>query len=98
MKLDVTHTIKALDGSPIKDDQDRDLTLKAVLVNALLTQGDEKLSGEEKYKRYTLSKKIYECGGEVDLAVEEVAQLKRLVGDLYPPIIVGQVFDILEGR
>lgn len=98
MKLNITQPIKSLDGTPIKDDQNQELTLKVVLVNALLTQNEEKLTGEEKYKRYSLSKKIYESDEEVELSIEEVAQLKRLIGDLYPPLVVGQVFDILEGR
>jgi len=54
-------------------------------------------SGVDKVKKYELAKKVY-IGGEVDLIAEEITLIKERIGDIFAPVIVGQVFDILEGK
>jgi hypothetical protein len=94
MKINFNQIIKTIKGEEIKD-----LTLKSVSVEALLaTFNDEQsLSGEEKAKRYLLATRIY-ANDELDLTVEEVAKIKQLVGKGYGPLIVGQAWEMLEGK
>jgi hypothetical protein len=44
-----------------------------------------------------LAKKIF-SDDEVELTVEEVALIKSRVGETFPPLVVGQVYEILENR
>lgn len=97
MKLDFTQEIKDLDGKPIKDAKDVSLTLKAVAINALLTQLEgENPSGEEKAKSYALALKIND--GVTEVSIDEAARLKAAIGKLYTPLVVGRAFELLEGK
>ena len=95
MKINFNQPIKNIQGEEIKD-----LTLKTVSVEALLaTFSDEQsLSGEEKAKRYVLATRIYTNPEELGLTVEEVAKIKQLIGKGYGPLVVGQVWEMLEGK
>ena len=95
MKINFNQPIKNITGEEIKD-----LTLKSVSVEALLaTFSDEQsLLGEEKAKRYVLATRIYANSEELDLTVEEIAKIKQLIGKGYGPLVVGQAWEILEGR
>ena len=95
MKINFNQPIKNIQGEEIKD-----LTLKTVSVEALLaTFSDEQsLSGEEKAKRYLLATRIYANPEDIDLTVEEISKIKQLIGKGYGPLVVGQAWEILEGR
>ena len=95
MKINFNQPIKNIQGEEIKD-----LTLKTVSVEALLaTFSDEQsLSGEEKAKRYVLATRIYANSEELDLTVEEISKIKQLIGKGYGPLVVGQAWEILEGK
>lgn len=77
-------------------------TLRKACTNVLvMRQADERgrekqLTGKEKVERYELAKKIHNSTGLVDLEAEEIALLKKLIGEIYPPITVGQSFEILD--
>ena len=78
-------------------------TLRTACVNVLVMREMEKrgerakeLTGNEKVKRYELAKKIFKSTGLVDLEAEQVTLLKELIGNIYPPITVGQAFEILD--
>jgi len=77
-------------------------TLKAVATNVLLmTETDgtgrpKELKGEEKVERYVLAMKIYNSDGLVDLKVEEISLLKKLIGRAYGPLTVGQAWEVLD--
>jgi hypothetical protein len=79
------------------EDEGGVITLGRVTSNALLaTFPDEKeVSGEVKAKRFKIALKAQEADG--DVTVEDVAEIKKLVGKAYGPLVVGRVFDILEG-
>jgi len=63
---------------------------------ALLTQGNnEVLDGVEKHKRYALWSKI-KGGSDREITVEEAALIKKVVGQNGTPLVVGQVWDLLE--
>lgn len=98
MKVDFNSVIKDLKGEPVKDG-DRDFTLAAVACNALLMPypDEQSLSGADKFRRYKLADKITSANGQgVDLSVEEIADLKKLIGKGYGPLVVGRAYEILD--
>ena len=53
------------------------------------------MAGEEKLKRYKLAMLIYDNDAP-ELSIEDLAKIKELVGKAYVPLIVGQVWSMLE--
>jgi hypothetical protein len=92
MKINFNQQLKNLRGEDLPN-----LTLKAVAIEALLAMYEDErtLTGEEKAKRYLLATRIY-ANDELDLTVEEIAQVKQIIGRGYGPLIVGQAWDMLE--
>ena len=83
-----------------KPKEKEDLTLKDVVVNALLAEfPDEKdLTGENKLMRYRLAMKIMDAKIEVDLVAEEIVLIKGLVAKAYASIVAGQAWQMLESK
>jgi hypothetical protein len=100
MKITVTQTLKNMDGQVMKDNDGQgnavDATLRMAIVNAVLSPV-QKESGMEKVKKYELAKRIHQSD-EVDLTAEEISLIKERVGEVYPALITGQIWDILEGK
>ncbi len=97
MLVKVNVSLKALDGQDMKDVIDGkavDATLKMAIVNAVLSPV-EKESGVDKVKKYELAKKVY-ASDEVDLDENEIKLIKGRVGEVYQPIVVGQVYELLK--
>jgi len=107
MIIDFTQVLKDLDGKPIRGKKivedgkvvgDEDATLRFICSDVLLAElQDEKSSGEDKIRRYELAKAIYNCD-EMDLKVEDIALIKRRVGKIHFPLIVGITSEMLEGK
>lgn len=101
MKINVNQKLKTVEGQTMKDvgsdGKAVEATLKMAIVNSLLAplQQGQNESGIEKVKKYELAMRVYK-GGEVELTVEDIALIKKQIGDVYPPLIVGQTFDLLE--
>jgi len=74
-------------------------TLCSICVDALMGLGpDEKnLGGEEKARRYALGMKIHKADGPLEIKAEHVVLIKKLIGAAHAPLIVGQVFEMLDG-
>lgn len=87
-------------GKPLTDETSVPVTLKSVLINALLTltEDDRGLSGKEKLARHQLAEKVSRGDGHVELSVSDVAKCLELTGKLYPPSIVGPVFAALDPK
>jgi coproporphyrinogen III oxidase len=99
MKINFAQEFQTFGGEVLKDGEGNIFTLKGVCATVLLGQAqNEKATGEEKMKRYDLAKKIWASEGECDVKAEDVATLKKLVGESYLPLIVGQAFKMLEGE
>ena len=99
MLVKVNVPLKTMDGQVMKDNVDGqavDATVKLVIVNAVLAPV-QKESGIEKVKKYELAKKIY-TSDEVELTAEEISLIKETVGENFAPVIVGQVWNLLEGK
>jgi len=98
MLINVTETLKQFDGTPIKDvvkGEAVDATVRQAIVNALMSPA-EKDTGLEKVKKYDLAMRVYK-EDEVEFSAEEAAMVKEVVGKLFAPIVVGQLFKLLDG-
>lgn len=97
MKINTEHMINGLDGKPISH-KEKSLDLKTVCIEALmcLAASDERASGEEKFHRYQIAQKINK-GGEVELTPEEVVIIKKRVGEVYGAVVLGPVYELLNG-
>jgi len=95
MKINFNQTIKNIKGEVVKD-----LTLKSVSIEALLAtfEDERSLSGEEKVKRFVLATRIESNSNDMDFKVEDVAKIKQLIGKGYGPLVVGQAWEMLEGK
>jgi hypothetical protein len=100
MKVDTTQVLKTLDGQVMKDNDGQgnavDATLKMALVNSILSPV-QKESGIDKVKKFNLAQRVYK-DDEVELTAEDITLIKERVGETFAPIIVGQVWNILEGK
>lgn len=96
MKINFDTSIVDLYGEPIKQDG-KLATLEMVCCNALMANYTDEpdLSAVEKAKRFRIAKKVA-GGGEVNLSTEEITELKKLVGKMYAPLVVGRAYEILD--
>lgn len=106
MKIKLTTVIKQSCGIKpmINSDNNQDLTLKNVCINAILSPGDkeeEALSAAAKaklkYSDYELYKKLRDVK-EVDLKSEEIVRIKKKISNIYLALVLGQAYDLLEGK
>ena len=108
MKIDISQKITKIDGKPfIYTDTNNPFTLKSIAIEALLfpkgmrnpqtgaTEGKED-TFEEKMAKYRIYEKLKDAGKEVELTAEEIAKIKKLIGEIKPQLIVGQAVDFLE--
>jgi hypothetical protein len=98
MKVDFNRGLIDLEGEVIKNAKGESATLKGVTIDALLVayQDEQNLSGEDKVKRFALASKINK--GTDEVTVEEISLIKKLIGKAYSALVVGQAWDILEGK
>ena len=98
MKILFNQEIMGLDDKAIKDETQNVFTLKKAVLTALVSNFEDErtLSGEEKLKRWELALKIKNASDPVSLTVEDVAEIKKLVGKLYGTLVVGQAYKMLE--
>jgi len=107
MKIDVTQQLRSIEGEPLATPETTcpqcgqametsPVTVRQVATGALMAQRrDEETSGEEKVRRYALAVKIH-GEDDPDLRAEDVALVKELVGKSYGPLVVGQVWSMLD--
>lgn len=100
MKIDFSQQPKALAGDTFKNEKNESLTLSDVCIEGLNRPHpveDQRLTGEQKFKRWDLSRRIYKAT-EVEVSAEEIADLKKCIGLHFPPSIVGPCFEMLEAK
>ena len=87
-----------MDGQVMKDNDGQgnaiDATVKLAIVNAVLSPVQNE-NGVDKVKKYELAKKVY-ASDEVDLNEDEIKLIKDRVGEMFPPIVVGQIYELLK--
>jgi len=97
MKVDFSKALVDLKGESLKD-ADGDLTLERVAVSALLQPAKDE-TGESKYKKYGLIKQIHGATEAVELKTEDVATIKKAIGEsAFTAIVTGQAWDLIEGK
>jgi hypothetical protein len=98
MKLNLDAPLFNQDDSPAMEG-DKPVTARVALIRAVLSEvdGDQlPIKGEEKIKRYGLYKLVKKATEETEFDVEDVAALKKAVL-VFPPLVAGQVRDLLNG-
>lgn len=100
MLVDFKKVICDLRGNPVKLPDGAELTLLNVCQESLMTNfpDEQQLSGAEKVKRFGLALKIGGSVLPVDITIEEAAEIEKLVGKAYGPLVVGRVYEILEEK
>jgi hypothetical protein len=89
---------KALKEASSSGQGEDDLTLGAVAIGGMLTQ-EQGCEGKEKFKRWELASKIQsglDEGALVDLNAAEVAKIRKQIGKLYNPVVVGGAWTLLD--
>lgn len=100
MLLNFDKLATSISGAPviISGDTANAATYGQLVVEALSTSfADERLSGEEKYKRGELISKILK-GGDIELIVEDLATIKMCVGKWGSVQLTYQIFNLIEGK
>lgn len=108
MQIDFRTKLISQTGEPLEAEERKDddvkkvqMTLGGACSKSLLsvaTRKDMEESGEVKYKRWQLAGKIMNTKEAVDVTAEEIVLIKKHVGNSYGPVVVGPVYDILEGK
>lgn len=107
MKVNIHRELTTLDGRPIVNPQTKTpLTLGLVIIEALLSQpapGAKDCAPADKMHRYQIAVKIHNHSdlvprNDFDMSVEDVSLCKRLIGELYNPLVAGQAMLLLEGQ
>jgi hypothetical protein len=98
MRYDLTLALKDLAGVQITDAQDvAGYTLRTALVRTALFVDRGKLpSAVDKLTAYALAKRIAQANHYIDLSAEEVVFLKEQAGAMWSPLVLGQVWELLE--
>ena len=96
-KFDLTVPITDLEGKELKDEKGEAFTFAKAIGMACITpsEGD---TPEKKYNDFTIGVKIVNNPTAVDFSKNEISRLKEKVGVLYGPIVVGRVWNLLEGK
>ena len=98
MQIDFKRDLSDFSGNTLKE-KDTPINLAVVAVNALMGvyPDEQNLEGTEKVRRYLLAQRIHGADGSLDIPVEDVALIKKLVGKGFPTLIAGQAIPMLEG-
>jgi hypothetical protein len=100
MRLNVLTVLRNLDGIALKEPNEKgevsEVILRKILVNALMIPA-EKDTGTQKVMKYMLAMDIQK-NDEVEVTPEQIVLLKNAVGYPYGPLVVGPVWNLLDGK
>jgi len=72
-------------------------TLRSICVTALLGSfGGDTPSAQDKVRRFELARSIQAAGGSLDVAVEDAALIKQMVGGVCNTLVTGRVHQLIE--
>ena len=103
MKINFDSKILDFNEKPLKENingktVDSDLKFYSILaLTANSKDPSKQLGGIEKVKRFTLAQKI-NCGGEIELTVEEISLIKQLIGEIFIVLVVGRCYELLDPK
>lgn len=87
--------LAGLNGEVLKEN-DKPVLMRTLVVNALVNvPANEKIEGDEKTRRYELAISLNH-EGDHDITPEDVVLIKKLVGAGYGPLVVGQIYKVLN--
>lgn len=94
MVIETKKVLVSLDGKPIKFDE-KELTLGLALANILLSQKEKHY---DPLKMYSLSLRLYQATGNVDVDKADFATIKEVVTqcNTFTTIVTGQILDMLS--
>jgi hypothetical protein len=97
MKEKENNQLNDVEGQPLQGEKGRTLTMRDVCINSLLTpvQGDDE---KAKWEKYEIFKKLRDAKDEVELKLEELNVVKKAVGKIQSQLLMGQVWEMLEGK
>lgn len=98
-KVDFNTEIKGPDDETLKWADGSPTTLRKVAVEACgaLSPADQNMSGEDKAKLWFLAVRV-QATEAIDLTVDEASLLKKRIGIVFGPFVVGPAFQLLEGK
>lgn len=97
-KIDMNTTLVALDGtSAIRNEQNKVVKLRMIAIACLLV--NRPCTPEEKIADFDLAERLHQQKeAALDLTIEEVAHLKKRIGESQGPLVVKRCWDILDPR
>jgi len=63
-----------------------------------LTKEDATCTPTDRFNRFLLAEKIKKANGEVDLTIDELNEIKKIIGEHPNPLIVGRVWNFMESE
>ena len=96
-EIDLMQDLKALDGSKSITDglEGTAVTLRSVCTAALLAPEQREISEKEKVERFWLASRIQNTA-KMEFKAEDTVLLKKVVGRVCGPLLVGRVFEIID--
>lgn len=99
MKTDFNTEILDFNGKPIPYRDGSEIvntTAKRICIAGLTAalKGEESLPGDKKFQRYQIAQKIND---DKEISIEEAKIIKEVVGKGFDPLIVGRIYELLEG-
>jgi hypothetical protein len=97
MEIKITSEIKKADGVKAipNSENGQPLTLRDVCINAVLTP-DKDDTQKQKFSDYEIFKRLRDADKEVELTAEEIARIKKKINNIYPALVLGQAYEMLE--
>ena len=98
MEIDTNQVFNSFENQPLKDNNDKILTLRDVIISSLIGvyPDEQSLSGEDKFERGELASKIYNNNNIINLKAEEIVLIKKLIAKMYGTFIVWSTYKILD--
>jgi len=96
MQVNFDAPITDLKGEPLKDGENV-VTLASVACTALMAAfpDEQNLDAKAKITRFNLAMLVVD-GGVCEVKTEELAELKKVLGRAFGPLVVGRAFEIIE--
>lgn len=97
MKIDLMHTFNGVDGEPLVENG-KPLTVGKIITNAIMGsyEQDKTLTGEHKADLFSLWFDKVKDKDKTDFTSKEVELIRKRVGYGYSPIVVGQIYKLIE--
>lgn len=108
MKVDFTPKLVSITGESLEVMEKRgtkeklvQMTLGSACSEAMLGMGpdDAKETGKSKFERWEIASKIVKAEKSkkaIEMTVEDISQIKKRIGQMFGPLVVGPVYTVLE--